>query len=184
MGWNVQKFSLPILYYLTINYLSIFIQIVYNFNLTNFDGINQHLISWWRHQMGTFSALLTTCAGNSPVTGEVPAQRPVTRSFDAFFNLRLNKQLSKQWWSRWFETPSRPLWRRCSVYKWGLVTSKRVIAREKKNNLPSMAGRVTWPMVRFTAWGMHYAIIIWLNIRLQPFPKQSWLGNRWHLWSH
>ena len=31
------------------------------------------------------SALLAFCAGNSPVTGEFPAQRPVTRSFDVFF---------------------------------------------------------------------------------------------------
>ena len=29
------------------------------------------------------------CAGNSPVPGEFPAQRPVTRSFDVFFDLRL-----------------------------------------------------------------------------------------------
>ena len=35
--------------------------------------------------METFSALLAICAGNSPVTGEFPAQRPVTRSFDVFF---------------------------------------------------------------------------------------------------
>ena len=32
--------------------------------------------------METFSALLAPGAGNSPVTGEFPAQRPVTRSFD------------------------------------------------------------------------------------------------------
>ena len=38
--------------------------------------------TWWRHQIKTFSALLALCAGNSPVTGEFPAQRPVTRSFD------------------------------------------------------------------------------------------------------
>ena len=37
---------------------------------------------WWRHQLETISALLAFCAGNSPVTGEFPAQRPVTRSFD------------------------------------------------------------------------------------------------------
>ena len=37
--------------------------------------------SWWRHQMETFSALLAICAGNSPVPGEFPAQRPVTRNF-------------------------------------------------------------------------------------------------------
>ena len=70
---------------------------------------------WWRHQMETFSALLALCARNSPVTGEFPTQRPVTRSFDVFFDLRLNKRLSKQWWGWWFE-PSRPLWRHCNVY--------------------------------------------------------------------
>ena len=56
---------------------------------------------WWRHQMEKMSALLTIVAGNSPVTGEFPAQRPVTRSFCVFLELRLNK----------FETPSRPSWR-------------------------------------------------------------------------
>ena len=54
------------------------------------------LISWWRHQMKTFSALLAICAGNSPIPGQFPAQRPVTRSFDVYFDLRPNKRLSKQ----------------------------------------------------------------------------------------
>ena len=54
--------------------------------------------------METFSTLLALCAGNSPVTGEFPTQRPVTRSFDVSFDMRLNKQLSKQWKRRWFET--------------------------------------------------------------------------------
>ena len=49
--------------------------------------------------METFSALLAICAGNSPVTGELHAQRPVTRGFDVFFDLRLNKRLSKQSWA-------------------------------------------------------------------------------------
>ena len=79
--------------------------------------------SWWRHQMETFSALLAICAGNSPVTGEFPAQRPVTRSFDVFFDLRLNKRLSKQRWSWWFETPSRPLWRRSVMWPRHQVTN-------------------------------------------------------------
>ena len=39
--------------------------------------------------MEAFSALLTICARNSPCTGEFPAQRPVTRSFDILFDLRL-----------------------------------------------------------------------------------------------
>ena len=59
------------------------------------------------------SALLALCAGKSPVTGEFPSQRPVTRSFDVSFDLRLNKRLSKQSWG-WFESPSRPLWRHCN----------------------------------------------------------------------
>ena len=72
--------------------------------------------------METFSALLAICVGNSPVPGEFPGQRPVTRSVDVFFDLRLNKRLSKQSWGWWFETLSRPLWRHCNVYAfipWG-----------------------------------------------------------------
>ena len=65
--------------------------------------------SWWRNQMETYYALLAFCAGNSPVTGEFPSQRPVTRSFDSFFDLRLNKHLTKRSRGWWFETPSRSL---------------------------------------------------------------------------
>ena len=64
---------------------------------------------WWRHQMEIFSALLSLCAGNSPVTGEFPSQRPVTRSFDVFFHQCLNKR-----WGWGFETPSCSLWRHCN----------------------------------------------------------------------
>ena len=70
--------------------------------------------------METFPALLAIYARNSSVSGEFPAQRPVTRSFDVFFDLCLNKWLSKQWWGWWFETPSRPLWRYCNV-AWALA---------------------------------------------------------------
>ena len=80
--------------------------------LDNFPRLSGQ--TWWRHQMETFSALLAICAVNSPVPGEFPAQRPVTRSFDVFFNLRQNKQLSKQSWGWWFETSSCPLWRHCN----------------------------------------------------------------------
>ena len=57
--------------------------------LTKAGWIGLVPVTWWRHQMETFSALLAICAGNSPVPGEFPAQRPVTRSFDVFFDLRL-----------------------------------------------------------------------------------------------
>ena len=65
--------------------------------------------------METFSALLALCAGNSPVTGEFPAQRPMVRRFDVFLDLSLNKQFNKQSWGRWFETSSCSLWRHCNA---------------------------------------------------------------------
>ena len=54
-------------------------------------------LSWWRHQMETFFKLLALCAGNSPVPGEFPAQRPVTRSL--MFSLicaRINGWVNKR----------------------------------------------------------------------------------------
>ena len=87
------------------------------FQAADFDIIKDTLYfpltgePWWRHQMETFSALLAICEGNSPVPGEFPTQRPVTRSFDVYFDLRPNKWLSKQSWGWWFETLSCSLWR-------------------------------------------------------------------------
>ena len=72
--------------------------------------------SWWRYQMEAFCALLALFAGNSPVTGEFPSKRLVTRSFDVFFHLCLNKRLCKQSWGWWFETPSCLLWRHRNGY--------------------------------------------------------------------
>ena len=72
-------------------------------------------VPWWRYQMEPFSSLLALCVGNSPVTGEFPEQRPVTRSFDVFY-LRLDKRLSKQSWSWWSETPSRRVLRHCNDF--------------------------------------------------------------------
>ena len=57
----------------------------------------------------------------SPVTGEFPWQRPVTRSCDVFFDLSLNKWLNKPSRRWWFETTSRPLWRHCNGILWCLV---------------------------------------------------------------
>ena len=52
--------------------------------------------SWWRHQMETFSVLLAICASGA-VTGEFPAERPVTRRFDVFFDLRVNISSRSLW---------------------------------------------------------------------------------------
>ena len=79
-------------------------------------GLLLGLSSWchddlikWKH----FPRNWPFVQGNSPVTGEFPAQRPVTWSFDVFFDLHLNKRLSKQWCGWWFETPLCPVWRNC-----------------------------------------------------------------------
>ena len=48
--------------------------------------------------MEIFSVLLAIRAGNSPVPGEFPSQRPEMQSFEVFFDLHPNKRLSKQWW--------------------------------------------------------------------------------------
>ena len=81
--------------------------IEYNLDMThntwvkeNFTGvwqIHQHNNIWRHHQIETFSGLLALCVGNSPVTGEFPTQRPVTRSFDfslicAWINGRVNNR--------------------------------------------------------------------------------------------
>ena len=73
------------------------------------------LFSWWRHQKETYSASLAfVTAGNSPVTGEFPSHRPVTRSFDVFFDLRL-----KNGWVNNKDVGDlrrhRSLWRHCNV---------------------------------------------------------------------
>ena len=95
-------------------YIYLFIYLCIN----KYDVINDTLFHdlscnrvhpWWRHQMETFSALLFLFAGNSPVTGGFPSERPVTMSFDVLCDLRLNKRLSKPSRCRWFETPSRSL---------------------------------------------------------------------------
>ena len=63
---------------------------------------------------GNIFRVTGVCAGNSPVTGEFPAQRPVTRSFDVSLVFALIKRLSKRSWGWWFETPTRWLWRHCN----------------------------------------------------------------------
>ena len=55
--------------------------------------------------------------GNSPVTSEFPAQRPVTRSFDVFCDMYLIKRLSRQSWGSWFDTPLGSLWRHCNKHQ-------------------------------------------------------------------
>ena len=79
-------------------------------------------ITSWRHQMETLSALLATCAGNSPVPGEFP-HKGQWRGALMFSLICAWIKVSKQWRGWWFETLSRPLWRhRNDLYQsWRLV---------------------------------------------------------------
>ena len=118
------------------------------------------------------------CAGNSPVTGEFPSQRPVTRIFDVFFDQRLNKRFSKRSWRRWFEAQWHSLWRRCNVtdasqlihlllesvckqrlssHEWALHAGTWWCHQMKKN--PRY-----WPFV----WGIH--LVIWDDIAIIMMP--------------
>ena len=90
-----------------------------------FKNHDKPKISWKKTYMMTSSSgnifrIRAICVGNSLVTGEFPAQRPVTRSFDVFFDWHPNKRLSKQWWGWWYEMPLHPLWRHCNVYKFAI----------------------------------------------------------------
>ena len=119
---------------------------------------------WWRHQMETFSALLALCVGNSPVSGEFLAQRPVTRSFDVFFDLRLNKRFSKQWWGWWFETLPRPLWRHSNIFNDS--TGKHIIRYGSKIffstpvQIPILGRKlaVRSRLIFFTCW---HSLVFW-----------------------
>ena len=63
---------------------------------------------------GNIFRVTVPLCGYSPLTGENPSQRPVTRGFDVVFDMRLYKRLSKQSKRWWFETPSRSLLRHCN----------------------------------------------------------------------
>ena len=68
----------------------------------------------WQSMMASSNGNIFLVSGPL-VSGEFPAQRTVTQSFDVFFDLCLNKCLSKQSRGWWFETLASPLWRHCNA---------------------------------------------------------------------
>ena len=100
---------------------------------------------------GNISALLAICAGNSPVPGEFPTHRPVTRSFDVYFDLRPNKRLSKQSWGWWFETQSRPLWRHRNAH--GTSSVIKI----------NMRGIRSTQMTKYWLWNSHIKLYVYGN---------------------
>ena len=88
--------------------------IIYSYQVSERHALFHISSSWWCHQMETLSKLLAPRAGNSQVTGEFLAQRPVTRSVDVFFDLGLNERLSKQSWGWWL-----------AMYNWQILSCHR-----------------------------------------------------------
>ena len=142
--------------------------------------------SWWRHEMEIFSVLLVIYAGNSPVTGEFPGQRPVTRSFDVLFYLPLNKWLSKQWWSWWFEMQVSSLLCHCNVekcFKNNLCVIPFPASPQPDNNHKRTDGQLMSmiiPYGRASSWNCHSVglysrniIYKWKDIVHQQEPE--WL---------
>ena len=138
-----------------------------------------HPRTWWRHQMKTFSALRDLCVGNSPVTGEFPAQRPMTRSFDVFYDLRPNRRFSKQPWVWWFETPSRPLWRHCD----GFTTSRNLIWRARQVEWTPHSG-INWlvGLCLNSLWKFSQVCIGLIQAYLKPFTLRIYLTLWSKLW--
>ena len=125
--------------------------------------------------------------GNSPVPGEFPTQRPVTRSFDVFFDLRLNKRLSKQSWGWWSETLSRSLWRHRNVSRWdkridwgGDQSACLIVnsgsSRKQHPTIPNLDGNGIEMMIEFKS--IDDAWIMWIiydtNSRMLGF---KWFKN-------
>ena len=124
--------------------------------------------------METFSALLAICMGNSPVTGEFPAQRPVTRSFDAFFDLCLNKRLSKQSWGWRVETPSRSLWRHRND-----INNDDDDKSDVSMVMMIYYSEATWPLRSWHHWQCYFCVTVCSGQHLSTALQNICGGNHW-----
>ena len=103
----------------------------------------------------------------------IPAQRPVTRSFDVLFDLHPNKRLSKQWWAWKIETPSRPLWRHCNVSSYWVKFCGR-FAGHRPRNAGSRRSIKQW-----RAWGLDALRPIFTETEMS-----SSFWSNFHNWLH
>ena len=112
----------------------------------------------WKHfpRYGLFFA------GNSPVIGEFPAQRPVTRSFDVFFELRLNKGLSKQSWGWWFEMLSWS-WCHCNVKVYCVISVWKInsVDDELVLSLPDFNTFDAYTNIQCSKTVYNWSYVIW-----------------------
>ena len=119
--------------------------------------------AWWRHQMETFPALLALCAGNSPVTGEFPAQRAVTWSFDVSFD--------RTWINGWvINGEAGDLRRHRTHYDVTVMVSPIILHRSFSmgyNNqpLPTLPWWISLNIIQIRTYKS------WFNLIVYPCPK-------------
>ena len=102
--------------------------------------------------METYSALLAFCAGNSPVPGEFPSQRPVTRSVDV--------SLIYAWINGWVNNREVcDLWRHRSRYDVIVMISMSFPCRN--NNVPPWIFQCTALLfdITWTPWHLKSPVI-------------------------
>ena len=116
--------------------------------------------------METFFMLLAICVGKSPVTGEFPAQRPVTRSLDVFFDLRLNKRLNKQSWGWWCQMSLCSLWRHCNAQAYSSYLPQGRYGIIQQWHLPERKKMIVWQNMK----SEYFRIL-----RLWPWLLMPWL---------
>ena len=147
--WQLNQLDLCVLQKLQVN--------GYIFNLPLYDDVIK-----WKH----FPRYWPFVRGNSPIPGEFPAHRPVTRSFDFLFDLRLHKWLSKQSWGWWFETLSWSLWCHCNADK--------VIKKIQKYVALNFRQEDTWQKICFSDnSGQFWPILAKLAIQLWTLANRE-----------
>ena len=117
------------------------VQIIYHIG----PRYQDHVMTWtyFRLYMMTasnrFSALLALCAGNSPVTGEFPSQRPVTRS--------LMFSLSCAWMNDWINNrEAGDLRRHYDVILWILPWA----AKDRRISITGVSNVDLWGFLCYT----------------------------------
>ena len=123
----------------------------------------QEVTDWLQYMMTSSNGNISrvTC----PLSGEFPAQRPVTRSFDVLFDLRPNKWMKKQSWGCLFQMPSCSLWRHCND---NFQVSKHLFISMILSSVLPMQHTINhtkWPL-----WQLLHYMIAHLVVNFQMYP--------------
>ena len=120
--------------------------------------------TWWRHQMEKISTLLAICAGNSPVIGEFPAQRPVM--------LSLMFSLICPWINGWVNNREAGDWRRQRA-------QYDVIAMDLYHQIPVYTAMILH-LFRWWHLSNHHQAISWIKDDILYLTILALLKPQWN----